>query len=627
MINNDLNEKICYKNNLWLYLDDIKERFLENRRKLTRIIQIIKYKNNLEEKNCKEIKALCDDFISQYKSKEEIKTQTDIALDKIIYLIREENDIKEEKTKYIETNIIKSLNGIIDTQIRVSNEILGLVDSSTGDFKLINQLLREKEVLLMKIGQNLESSMYKLERAISAQKTEEKEKNEKKEEKEEKGEEKNQNLELIKDEIEKDNNNKTENKDNNNDIKNIEHQKEDLIEKYKKEKEQNLKKAKMILIEYENFIKIANDEREKYIKISSKIYSQFQQLDEDFIIQFKNIMKEWMEKEINFIKNDINLKETYLKNYLNLIDVQKDIEAFINSKKIKFTIPTEIRCLYYTPQIILKNINNPKESKITEKVNNELNSIFLKNKKKVQEKKLNESEIFIKRCIKLILEEKDYEKDSLLKMLENIDDRKIFFEALNQYRIEGIFELKQKTFDELSFLLNFIIKIAYIDEDYESLKTIIILSQTFYLGNKKDKSINSNISENEIWKDKIFWEKLIDYSINDELNNSKDFYIYLEEDAKSRKQRINSAITSSIVTFIFNMKLFNFPEDKCRELVSELIQKYNIDGTSIYSTLDSINNIIEIEKNKKQNINENCESEKDNNQNKEKVMADTNNKL
>ena len=615
MINNDLNEKICYKNNLWLYLDDIKERFLENRRKLTRIIQIIKYKNNLEEKNCKEIKALCDDFISQYKSKEEIKTQTDIALDKIIYLIKEENDIKEEKTKYIEKNLIKSLNGVVDTQIRISNEILRLVESSTGDFKLINQLLREKEVLLMKIGQNLESSMYKLERAINAKKTEKKE---------EKGIEKNQNLELIKDKIENDNN-KTENKDHNNDINGIDNNREDLIEKYKKAKEQNLKKAKMILIEYENFINIANDERKKYIGITSKIYNQFQKLDEDFIIQFKNTMKESIDKEINLIKKDLNLKETYLKNYLNLIDVQKDIEAFINSKKIKFTIPTEIRCLYYTPQIILKNINNPKESKITEKVNNELNSIFLKNKKKVQEKKLNESEIFIKRCIKLILEEKDYEKDSLLKMLENIDDRKIFFEALNQYRIEGIFELKQKTFDELSFLLNFIIKIAYIDEDYESLKTIIILSQTFYLGNKKDKSINSNISENEIWKDKIFWEKLIDYSINDELNNSKDFYIYLEEDAKSRKQRINSAITSSIVTFIFNMKLFNFPEDKCRELVSELIQKYNIDGTSIYSTLDSINNIIEIEKNKKQNINENSESEKDNNQNKEKVMVDTNN--
>ena len=614
MINNDLNEKICYKNNLWLYLDDIKERFLENRRKLTRIIQIIKYKNNLEEKNCKEIKALCDDFISQYKSKEEIKTQTDIALDKIIYLIREENDIKEEKTKYIETNIIKSLNGIIDTQIRVSNEILGLVDSSTGDFKLINQLLREKEVLLMKIGQNLESSMYKLERAINAQKTEKKE---------EKGIEKNQNLELIKDKIENDNN-KTENKDHNNDINGIDNNREDLIEKYKKAKEQNLKKAKMILIEYENFINIANDERKKYIGITSKIYNQFQKLDEDFIIQFKNTMKESIDKEINLIKKDLNLKETYLKNYLNLIDVQKDIEAFINSKTIKFTIPTEIRCLYYTPQIVLKNINDPIESKITEKVNKELNSIFLKNKKKEQEEELNESEIFIKKCIKLILEEKDYEKDSLLKMLENIENRKIFFEALNQYRIEGIFELKQKTFDELSFLLNYIIKIAYIDEDYDSFKSIIILSQTFYLTNKKDKFINSNISENEIWKDKIFWGKLIDYSINDELNNSKDFYIYLEEGVKSRNQRINSAITSAIVTFIFNMKLFNFPEDKCRELVSELIQKYNIDGTSIYATLDSINNIIEMEKNKNQNINENCEE--DNNQNKEKLTEDTNNK-
>ena len=482
MINNGLNEKICYKNNLWLYLDDIKERFLENRRKLTIIIKIIKYKNTLEEKNCKEIKALCDEFISQYKSKEKIKTQTDIALDKIIYLIKEENDIKEEKTKYIETNLIKSLNGFIDTQIRISNEILRLVQSSSVDFKLINQLLREKELLLLKIGKNLESSMYKLERAINAQKTEKKEKDVKKEEKRI---EKNKNLELIKDKIENDNNKKTENEDKNNDISDIDNNREDLIEKYKKEKEQNLKKAKMILIEYENFIKIANDEREKYIGITSKIYNQFQKLDEDFIIQFKKNMKESIEKEINLIKKDLNLKETYLKNYLNLIDVQKDIEAFINSKTIKFTIPTEIRCLYYTPQIVLKNINNPIESKITEKVNKELNSIFLKNKKKVQEEKLNESEIFIKRCIKLILEEKDYEKDSLLKILENIDNRKIFFEALNQYRIEGIFELKQKTFDELSFLLNYIIKIAYIDEDYYSFKTIIILSQTFYLTEKK----------------------------------------------------------------------------------------------------------------------------------------------
>ena len=310
MINNGLNEKICYKNNLWLYLDDIKERFLENRRKLTIIIKIIKYKNTLEEKNCKEIKALCDEFISQYKSKEKIKTQTDIALDKIIYLIKEENDIKEEKTKYIEKNLIKSLNGFIDTQIRISNEILRLVQSSSVDFKLINQLLREKELLLLKIGKNLESSMYKLERAINAQKTEKKEKDVKKEEKRI---EKNKNLELIKDKIENDNNKKTENEDKNNDISDIDNNREDLIEKYKKEKEQNLKKAKMILIEYENFIKIANDEREKYIGITSKIYNQFQKLDEDFIIQFKKNMKESIEKEKKGPKSQRNISQKLLK--------------------------------------------------------------------------------------------------------------------------------------------------------------------------------------------------------------------------------------------------------------------------------------------------------------------------
>lgn len=184
-----------------------------------------------------------------------------------------------------------------------------------------------------------------------------------------------------------------------------------------------------------------------------------------------------------------------------------------------------------------------------------------------------------------------------MKLLENSKYRIKFLENLNQYRIEGIFELKQRTFDDLCFLFNYIIKHATIDEDYESFKSVIILSQTFYLSSNEKLFLNSYINEIKIFRDKIFWEKIIDYSIKEALNNSKDFYIYLDEDIKNRKQRIDSAITSNIITFIFNMKLFNYPEDKYKELIDDLIKKYNIDGVSIYATVDSINNAIEIEKN------------------------------
>ena len=117
--------------------------------------------------------------------------------------------------------------------------------------------------------------------------------------------------------------------------------------------------------------------------------------------------------------------------------------------------------------------------------------------------------------------------------------------------------------------------------------------------------LNKSIKDNEIWKEKNFWEKIIDYAIKDELNNTKDFYLFLEEGSKSRKVRISSAITSSIITFIFNMKLFNYPEENYKEIIDDLIKIYKIDGSSVYATLDSINNVIEVDANKQNNIQNN----------------------
>lgn len=218
----------------------------------------------------------------------------------------------------------------------------------------------------------------------------------------------------------------------------------------------------------------------------------------------------------------------------------------------------------------------------------------MRNKKDQKEKE--DIYLFMQNCLKLILEEKDYEKEKLLKLVESKDGRKYFFDSLNQYRIEGIFNLPQKTFDELSFLLNYIIKLATNDEDYDSFKSVVILSQTFYLSNDKNVLLHSNIIDNKIWKEKVFWEKLIDYSISQELNDPKAFYLFLEETTKSKEERIISTINSNVFTYLFNMKLFNYPKDKYKELVDDLVNKYKIDGNSINESLSSINEMDDGEK-------------------------------
>ena len=131
---------------------------------------------------------------------------------------------------------------------------------------------------------------------------------------------------------------------------------------------------------------------------------------------------------------------------------------------------------------------------------------------------------------------------------------------------------------------------------------------------KKKILLQSGITLNTIWHKKEFWEKIIEYSINEEINYGKGFMIFLEEDSNSREKRVESAIMSTLITFLFNMKLFGCPENEIRIIIDEFIEKYKIDGTMVYATnvnmkeikydiiVESVENII---KNSKENENQN----------------------
>ena len=206
----NLQTKKTYIIDLWMYFDDIKERFLTNRNKTKDIIKIFTQKNSLERNYSSEIKKLCDEYISKYK-KEETQTQCDCAINKIIDIIFDEMKIIDEKTNYITNNLIIPLETLLKDQFAISNQIIRLEEKSHEDFKLINQLLREKELSLMKNGKNIETLLYKLERAtiksdnkklekkeeIKEEKKEEKKEEIKEEEKEEEKEKKKEKKNLI----------------------------------------------------------------------------------------------------------------------------------------------------------------------------------------------------------------------------------------------------------------------------------------------------------------------------------------------------------------------------------------------------------------------------------------------
>jgi hypothetical protein len=119
----------------------------------------------------------------------------------------------------------------------------------------------------------------------------------------------------------------------------------------------------------------------------------------------------------------------------------------------------------------------------------------------------------------------------------------------------------------------------------------MILSQTFYLQAEKKILLQSCMTLNPIWQNKNFWVKLIEFSINDEINNSINYTLFLSEDGNSREKRVDSAVLSNLITFLFNMKLFGYPDDKSKIVIDEFVKKYNIDGNLVYATSVSISDI------------------------------------
>ena len=86
---------------------------------------------------------------------------------------------------------------------------------------------------------------------------------------------------------------------------------------------------------------------------------------------------------------------------------------------------------------------------------------------------------------------------------------------------------------------------------------------------------------------------MIEYSISEEVNSSKGYIVFLEEDSQSREKRVESSVMSNLITFLFNMKLFGYSEEESKIVIDEFIEKYKIDGSVIYDTEVSIKDIKE----------------------------------
>ena len=141
---------------------------------------------------------------------------------------------------------------------------------------------------------------------------------------------------------------------------------------------------------------------------------------------------------------------------------------------------------------------------------------------------------------------------------------------------KNFFLLEKKSYDDLVSVFNIILNNSRREKDFESIKLCMILSQTFYKISDNKKYLQTEVKKNEIWKKRSFWEEIIEFSIKDEIHNAKGFKIFLEESEEEREERVKQVANSILITFSYNMQLFDMPKEERKEIINKFVKKYDI---------------------------------------------------
>ena len=272
--------------------------------------------------------------------------------------------------------------------------------------------------------------------------------------------------------------------------------------------------------------------------------------------------------------------------------IEKDSIDQINSKDKLRCRELTFKLLSFSPHIkeeMNNNITNEKEKDKEKEKENENNKNTDNDNNNIEKEKEKEEENKIDTSIT------EEEVDELLKLMESRDNRYVFLRHLNTFRKYGQFEIPEKEFTIICNIFNKISEFIKKENDFDSMRNIIILSVTYYkLENKNKIYIQKILKRNQLFKEKEIWEYYVNSSILNEVQKHinkdiKDFDIKDSQKALE-KGKYNKIIFSQLMTSINNMNLFEVNENSIKSIIQTSITYYKIDEDSSKLLLDSISN-------------------------------------
>ena len=350
-----------------------------------------------------------------------------------------------------------------------------------------------------------------------------------------------------------------------------------------------------------------------------KIFNDIKNIFQEYISKLKETTKDYIKNLENFENNlnsiSINLE---IKNVENVFCSKSDFEfkeKDFNKYSIKILKNKKILLKDYNKDNHLENNNDDNfielkktktfTDKFTSSENKKENILFLTDediyeiisrlykydlkvldKSKYDLDKEKEKLLSLEKSNKILLdysENKEKAKKNLnkdfkqimelinTKIINTIKNAESFFIALNNYRVKGKLNLNDKFYELILYIYNSTFDLLKENNNYTLGNLMIILSQTFYKENGKEKIyILEGIKSHEIFKPNEFWKNIINNKIEDEIKN----LMKLEASKLLNQEKKEEIIITKLLAFCSLMKEFNLDKNKISNICALIFEKY-----------------------------------------------------
>lgn len=280
------------------------------------------------------------------------------------------------------------------------------------------------------------------------------------------------------------------------------------IDKFQNKQYNILKEAKDSEKAYLKQLSLTNNIRINYIDELKRILNSFEKLDVEYNCTCKEVFQKY-----SIFTNALVANQNYdidkLKKSVNSISIHNDIQDFIYSNKTNNKYPSIHE--FYQYKINLQSKPAYEYPYPTEVILNTIqtlhNNFEVKNTNWNYYEELNK--VKINEIATNAIKGEDISQEDKNMLVELLEDKKYriqFLSSLNNFRIKGYFNISTVAYEIIGLILKKIIELVTKNNDYESAKYVIILSQTF---KNNDKCLQSSIQEEPILKGKEFWENMI----------------------------------------------------------------------------------------------------------------------